>query len=292
MPSRHGALTAEFNLCIGTILNCETVVKQCIGCNLIFDSLKMPLFKKRDKSEIPPTDNVSQRGKSTKEYPSYLGRTVFAGMRLLDPVLQYSLISYGYGNAISKIFGLKAIHTTLTKPLGLLVGLTTVAALRHVLWASYIVAVPVSAGEGVAIGIFNLLVDSINTLIALRVPGTQLKLVHYLATGLYALGAWIETWSELQRKWFKDKSSHQGHIHTGGLFSLARHINYGGYTIWRGAAGIATGSIWGIWTGLFFSYDFAYRGVPALDNYMSKKYKDQWESYKKFTPYKLFPGIY
>ena len=54
----------------------------------------------------------------------------------------------------------------------------------------------------------------------------------YLGLGLFALGSALETVSELQRKAFKAKESNKGKVYTGGLFSLARHINYTGEILW------------------------------------------------------------
>ena len=47
-------------------------------------------------------------------------------------------------------------------------------------------------------------------------------------------GILLELVSELQRKRFKDDPANKGKPYAGGLFSLARSINYGGYTLWRG----------------------------------------------------------
>eukprot|EP00842_Homolaphlyctis_polyrhiza_P002321 jgi/Hompol1/308/HPOL_002763-RA len=81
-------------------------------------------------------------------------------------------------------------------------------------------------------------------------------------------------------------------IYTRGLFAYARHINYGGYVLWRSATGVATGNWAGIWAFLFAFSDFRVRGVPALDAYMAAKYPIQWKAYRANVPYKLWPGIY
>lgn len=89
---------------------------------------------------------------------------------------------------------------------------------------------------------------------------------------MFVLGMLAETVSEVQRKIFKDKPENKGRVYTGGLFGLARHINYGGYTIWRAGFALASaGWIWAAVVGAFFAYDFATRGIPVLDEYCGNK---------------------
>lgn len=107
------------------------------------------------------------------------------------------------------------------------------------------------------------------------------------------VGIFLETVSEIQRKQFKDRPESKGKAYTGGLFGLARHINYGGYTLWRGGYGLAAGGpVWALVKTSFFAYDFVMRGIPVLDKYCSERYGQQWVKFKEQVPYKLLPGIY
>ncbi|KAL1904189.1 hypothetical protein Sste5344_010090, partial [Sporothrix stenoceras] len=91
-------------------------------------------------------------------------------------------------------------------------------------------------------------------------------------TTAYFLGLVTELVSELQRTAFKRKEANKGKAYAGGLFSLARHINYGCYTLWRASYALtAGGSIWAAVVFYFFFRDFAVRGVPALDKYMMQR---------------------
>ncbi|EEB94925.1 hypothetical protein MPER_06187, partial [Moniliophthora perniciosa FA553] len=65
-----------------------------------------------------------------------------------------------------------------------------------------------------------------------------------------------------QRKRFKDDVRNVGKPYTGGLFGLARHINYGGYMLWRTGFAIA-----------------------------AEKYGIAWTNYKRQVPYKLLPAF-
>mmetsp|Transcript_7411 Transcript_7411/g.11556 ORF Transcript_7411/g.11556 Transcript_7411/m.11556 type:complete len:119 (+) Transcript_7411:2-358(+) len=42
---------------------------------------------------------------------------------------------------------------------------------------------------------------------------------------LYVTGSFIATWSELQRKWFKQDPNNKGKLYTHGLFRISRHPN-------------------------------------------------------------------
>src|SRR6185437_12714185 len=60
-----------------------------------------------------------------------------------------------------------------------------------------------------------------------------------------------------------------GKLYTGGLFALAQHINYFGYTLWRAGVALLTGSpIFGGLVALFFASDFVRRGIPVLQHYL------------------------
>jgi steroid 5-alpha reductase family enzyme len=54
-----------------------------------------------------------------------------------------------------------------------------------------------------------------------------------LVLSLFCLGSLIETASELGRKNFKSKPENKGKLYTGGFFAFARHVNFGGYAMWR-----------------------------------------------------------
>ena len=92
---------------------------------------------------------------------------------------------------------------------------------------------------------------------------------------------------------FKSKPENKGKLCTTGFWGMARHINYGGYTIWRAGYGMAcSGFVWaGVLAG-FFGWNFATEAIEVLDDYCGGKYGEQWEGYKRDVPWKLVPGIY
>ncbi|KAG9972243.1 hypothetical protein KCU78_g23406, partial [Aureobasidium melanogenum] len=65
------------------------------------------------------------------------------------------------------------------------------------------------------------------------------------------------------------------------------------YTLWRAGYALAAGGwTWGAIVGAFFSYNFISDGIPELNRYCQERYGEQWQNYRKQTPYKLFPYIY
>jgi hypothetical protein len=138
---------------------------------------------------------------------------------------------------------------------------------------------PVSSA--IAISLFNTAFNSLNSLFSVwdatsRSPPAASSIREspsvIAGLGFYIVGIFIELLSELQRTSFKKDSANKGKPYAGGLFSLATHINYGAYTIWRAFYALTSGGgLWGFTVGLFFFYDFAHRGVPILDEYLSQR---------------------
>ena len=130
-----------------------------------------------------------------------------------------------------------------------------------------------------AVGIFNAVFNSINSILFVcsqtsasvngeHFPQTPL----ILGASLYVVGIATEFWSEVQRANFKRDPANKGKIYSGGLFGLSRHVNYFGYTLWRGGYALAAGGwIWGAVVGAFFAYDFTQRAIPVLQDYLEDK---------------------
>lgn len=88
----------------------------------------------------------------------------------------------------------------------------------------------------------------------------------------YVAGMGIETVSENQRAAFKKDPKNAGKPITSGLWSVARHINYTGYSLWRaGFTCAAAGFPACIFVLGMLLADFNYRAIPVLDNYCSDK---------------------
>lgn len=236
-------------------------------------------------------DNVSRIKK-----PSFIGKSVFVGLRAADVFWQYNLLYRGWGIRLIEKLGGQAVHSSLVLgPLtltglqpyyGLVALLSLGSSIKQILHMIFVSEQAMDVGSGVTIAFFNTMFNTINTLLSLW------AVTSYVASGLdstnfinilssppiavglaaYAIGLSVEAISEFQRKAFKQDPKNKGKPYGGGLFSLATNINYGAYTIWRAAYAFTCGGfVWGAMNFTFFFHDFATRGVPVLDEYMTQR---------------------
>ncbi|EME81810.1 uncharacterized protein MYCFIDRAFT_89973 [Pseudocercospora fijiensis CIRAD86] len=123
---------------------------------------------------------------------------------------------------------------------------------------------------GLKVGLYNFVADTLNTLFF-----------------LYGAGIIIEWLSEQQRHHWKKKEENKGQVYMGGLWSLPRHINYFGYTVWRAGYAIAAGGfVWGATIAALSAFRFTQSSIPELQRYMEYKYGEKYREYEKRTPYK------
>jgi len=185
----------------------------------------------------------------------------------------------------------------------LLVGMSVGSLVKTIIWSTFIDEKRLPPSAALIAAGWNILVNSINCLLAtlpLTSPGNSpseslIPLSVPVAVGvtLYVVGTVLELGSETQRKVFKSDKRNQGKVYKDGLFSLARHVNFGGYTFWRTGFTLVGGGWWP--ASAFFAFQwwlFSHGGIPALDNYCSKRYGQQWVDYKRQTPWKLWWRIY
>jgi len=110
-----------------------------------------------------------------------------------------------------------------------------------------------------------------------------------LAVILFAVGSWLNTWSEVQRKLWKRDPANKGKCYTGGLFRHAMHINYFGDIVLFTGWSLMTHNPWTLVFPVFMALSFAFMHIPALDDYLAKRYGKEFEAYsrraKKLIPY-------
>ncbi|EFQ33236.1 hypothetical protein CGRA01v4_08702 [Colletotrichum graminicola] len=267
----------------------------------------------------PPRKNFDLIKRGVKK-PNVPGTLTFIGLRGLDPFLQYQLIAGGLGASILGRIGVRSIpldvaalsttaisildNLSLPLPHLILLGMSVGSFAKHAYWLVFLSAEEFPVSNAIPVSFYNTLVNSANSLLLIAAstsvlnspryfPGTALPYQVVLGSALYAVGMFLETASEWQRKQFKDRPENKGKVIKSGLWSWARHINYGGYAMWRAgycmaASGFIGGTIMGVWQAV----DFLTRGVPALNEYCSKRYGEQWTQFKKEVPWVLIPGIY
>ena len=118
-----------------------------------------------------------------------------------------------------------------------------------------------------------------------------LMLIDVLGILLFIIGSYINTYSEIQRKRFKDDPNNNGKLYTQGLFKYARHINYFGDICWVTGWAIVTNNIWSMFIPISLTLGFIFLFIPELSRYLETNYVDEYLDWKKETK-KLIPFIY
>ena len=118
-----------------------------------------------------------------------------------------------------------------------------------------------------------------------------LNVLDFLGVLLFIIGSYFNTYSEIQRKRFKDDPNNKGKIYTEGLFQYARHINYFGDICWVTGWAIITHNLWSGIIPIMLTLGFIFFFIPELSNYLEKNYGDDYQDWSKGTK-KLIPFIY
>jgi protein-S-isoprenylcysteine O-methyltransferase Ste14 len=116
-------------------------------------------------------------------------------------------------------------------------------------------------------------------------------IIGVIGIGLFLFGSYLNTWSEVQRKWFKANPSNKGKLFTSGLFSYARHINYFGDTVWGIGWAMVTYNPWSAIIPVVLAAGFVFFFIPSLSAHLKQKYGDQYEEWAKTTK-KFVPFVY
>ena len=237
-------------------------------------------------------DNVSRRKNA-----SPVGKAIFIGLRALDVWWQHNLLTRGWATQAIEWLGGQSVSgtkiltsasvTTLQPYYGLVSLLSLGSSIKQIATMIFVSEQETSVASAITIAGFNTIFNSVNTLLSVwavtsQAPGpvspsnlAKLLLANPLVAigaSAYLIGILTEAISEFQRTAFKKNPANKGKPYGGGLFSLATNINYGGYTVWRAGYALVTGGIpLAALTFSFFFYDFAARGVPVLDEYLTNR---------------------
>ncbi|TEA22720.1 Delta(14)-sterol reductase [Colletotrichum sidae] len=260
--------------------------------------------------------DLIQRGVKRRNVPGIL---TFIGLRGLDPLLQYKIIAGGWGASllsklnISSIVPLTGSNTglffldnlnNLPLPHLIIIGMSVGSFAKQAWWLVGTSEEDFPPSAAVAVSFYNTLVNSANSLLLLAAstsvlnsaydfPGTKLPYQVVVGSVMFAVGMFLETASEWQRKQFKSRPENKGKVMRGGLWKLARHINYGGYALWRaGYCMAASGVVASAVMGVFQGFDFLTRSIPVMNDYCSNRYGEQWAQFKREVKWVLLPGVY
>jgi len=122
-----------------------------------------------------------------------------------------------------------------------------------------------------------------------RVPDEQWS--DWVGLVLVLVGSFLNTASEVQRKWWKTHEENRGHCCTVGLWRLAMHINYFGDVVLFSGWVVVTAAWWMAWLPVLMAYNFAFHQGPELDEYLAKRYGDEFDKWQRSTK-KLIPFVW
>ncbi|KAI9709455.1 MAG: hypothetical protein M1820_003215 [Bogoriella megaspora] len=245
---------------------------------------------------------------------SPLGTGIFVGLRAFDPFLQYGILRHNYGTPLLHRLGASVLppgpplitgislldKLSLSPYRSILLAMSIGSALKQNYWVVGIQNEAMPPSGAITVSLFNTLANSINSFLFIcsatsasangeHFPQTPLL----VGSALYVAGLTTELVSEIQRRNFKRKTENKGKVCDRGLWSWSRHINYGGYMLWRSGYALAAGGwVWGAFTAALATYDFVGRAIPVLDQYCEKRYGEQWKSFRERVPYQFLPLIY
>jgi protein-S-isoprenylcysteine O-methyltransferase Ste14 len=116
-----------------------------------------------------------------------------------------------------------------------------------------------------------------------------LNWVDLVSLMLLLVGSYLNSVSEIQRKWWKSDPANTGHCYTKGLFHYSTHINYFGDTVLFTGWCLFTCNYWTLSLPLFMGDMFVFFHMPSLDAYLGKRYGVEFYDYsartKAFIPY-------
>jgi hypothetical protein len=227
-------------------------------------------------SEKKPSVDGPGRAKG----PSPVGTTLFVLLRSLDFPLQLYLLRSSSKTSGESLFGFTPYYACIAT-------MVLTASARHVFWQLFISEQVMPPSFALIACTFNTVMNASNVGMSLwglasNAPVVQNSILwgswtRALGLGMFCLGSFVETFADLQRKMFKDQPANKGKVYMGGLFGKARHINFGGYLIWRAGFAIFGGGLpWGTVIVSYFLWYFSNLGVPALDAYCSERVRNTY----------------
>ena len=242
-----------------------------------------------------PSKEVSRQNdpilRGTKASSPTETTTFFLG-RLADPFIQYGFLKRDWGRPlITRLRGTTLpqgppfITNTALDRLGL-------SPYRTILWAmsvgsmlkqnyhvTAIMQEKIKPGFGAQVALFNSVMNSINSLFFVcaqtsasvngeHFPQTPLM----VGSALYVTGLLVELVSEQQRHNWKKRPQNRGQLYVSGLFGVARHVNYFGYTMWRPGHALAAGGwAWAAFVAGLSMWRFTRVSIPMHQQYMEEQ---------------------
>jgi len=112
-----------------------------------------------------------------------------------------------------------------------------------------------------------------------------------IGVGLFVMGSYLNTGSELQRARWKRNPEIKGRIYDQGLFRYSMHINYFGDVVWSAGMALISGSLWFFLVPCYMCCGFLFLHIPRLDRHLKERYGQQYERYAERT-HRFIPFLY
>lgn len=224
-----------------------------------------------------------------EKYPTPLGTALYSIIRICEGFVQYGILAWGWGDPLIRGLGGQPLpFESTTTLLGLpywrfsLFLMALGGSFKAIFYSIFVSNMAMPAKAALSVGFFKTFSTTFNTLLfcasatsaASPYLGNPSGGQPLLASAwwIFCVGMYIETASELQRKAFKDNTQNTGKPFTGGLFSYARHVNYGGFAICK--AGFALACCGWLWCGLTLLWlilEFRRRVIPGIDSHCNER---------------------
>ena len=115
--------------------------------------------------------------------------------------------------------------------------------------------------------------------------------IEFIGVGLFVMGSYLNTGSELQRAQWKRDPKNTGRIFDQGLFQYSMHINYFGDVVWSTGMALISGSLWMFLVPCYMCCGFLFLHIPRLDKHLQESYGQQYEEYAARTN-RFIPFLY
>ncbi len=244
----------------------------------------------------PPVDERPTKksaGINRSHDPSFFPKVGFCLLHLGSVLLCVYVV---WGTGMQTLGGWIGQTWTVADPVRgqLLVGAAVLYWVRHTVTLFYLLVRKVGWGEVIGLSLFMVIFELGLCLLGagvLRDQAVSVGLLDGVAIVLILAGSFLNTGSEVQRKWWKRHPENKGHCYTEGLFAWSMHINYFGDTVLFTGWCLLTASWWTLVLPVFMASGFIFHHIPGLDAYLEERYGDEFVEYAKKTK-KFMPLVY
>lgn len=235
-------------------------------------------------------------------------KLLFATFRLLSPPVQWLIINSHplsrFGIAPPPSGGTKTIQDVAQLGLGpltlpkyplMMVVMPAVLGSKHIYWVTSLCNESMTWPFAFSGGVADLVYESITSLFFCAASSNPMfsPILLKVGFGIYVSAVVTELICELQRDSFKRNSKNKGRICDKGLWGWIRHPNYTANIVFGFAYGLAAGGLgYALCTGGMYASNLSMNAGPGHEEYMKRKYGEEWERYAQKVPYRLFPGIF